>query len=117
MTRQGHTNCGYKDEKKALVGDATSHWIFFTLTNVKDTVAFCGDFQDKDFSSYTLIVVNQEEVMDKLDQWLESKTLGIASSCFSTTHNVQEGENSIGFRVTSGTNRIALTHILWSTPQ
>lgn len=115
MTKQGHANCGYKDEKKALVGDSSSHWIFFTVKNVKDTVAFCGDFQDKNFASYALIVVNQEEVMDRLDQWLESKTLGISSSCFSTTHNVQEGENSIGFRVTSGTNRIALTHVLWNT--
>lgn len=114
ITRQGQSKCGYKDEKMALTGDASSHWIFFELTNVKDTIAFCGDFQSKDFAEYALIVVNQEEVMDKLEQWLESKTLGVASSCFSTSHNVQPGTNIIGFRVTAGNFVVHLTHLLWN---
>jgi len=116
ITRQGQTNCHYKDEKRSLVGNAQSHWIFFNVPNVKDggVVGFCGDFASQKFGEYALIVVNQEEVMDKLEIWLESKTLGIASACFSTTHNVLEGDNVIGFRVTSGDLQISLTHLIWT---
>jgi len=116
LTKKGHHSCGYKDEKKGLVGDQSSHWIFFNLPDVADggAVAFCGDFVSKDFANYALIVVNQEEVMDKLDIWLESKTLGISSACFATTHNVVEGANVLGFRVTSGANAVSLTHVVWA---
>ena len=116
ITNKGQTNCHYKDEKRSLVGNAQSHWIFFNVPNVKDggVVGFCGDFQSQKFDEYALIVVNQEEVMDKLSIWLESKTLGIASACFSTTHNVMEGDNVIGFRVTSGDLAISLTHLIWN---
>lgn len=116
LTRQGHASCGYKDQKQSLVGDAQSHWIFFNVPNVREGghIAFCGDFASKEFVSYALIVVNQEEVMDKLDIWLESKTLGISSACFSTTHNVVDGDNVVGFRVTSGKNVLSITHIAWT---
>mmetsp|Transcript_1628 Transcript_1628/g.2490 ORF Transcript_1628/g.2490 Transcript_1628/m.2490 type:complete len:463 (+) Transcript_1628:22-1410(+) len=116
LTKRGHSDCGYKDEKKGLVGDQSSHWIFFNLKNVADegTVAFCGDFASRDFADYALIVLNQEEIMDKLDVWLESKTLGISSACFATTHNVIKGDNVLGFRITSGSNAMSLTHVLWT---
>ena len=52
--------------------------------------------------------------MGELSVWLESKTLGIASACFSTSHNVVEGENVIGFRVTSGDLSMSLTHLIWT---
>ena len=116
ITNQGQTKCHYKDEKRSLVGNAKSHWVFFNVPNVQDggLIGFCGDFQSQKFDEYALIVVNQEEVMDKLTIWLESKTLGIASACFSTTHNVVEGDNVIGFRVTSGDLQISLTHLIWN---
>ena len=116
ITNKGQTKCHYKDEKRSLVGNAKSHWVFFNVPNVQDggLIGFCGDFQSQKFDEYALIVVNQEEVMDKLTIWLESKTLGIASACFSTTHNVVEGDNVIGFRVTSGDLQISLTHLIWN---
>ena len=116
LTRKGHYACGYKDEKKGLVGDESSHWIFFNVPSVAENgaIAFCGDFASRDFANYALIVINQEEVMDKLDIWLESKTLGVSSACFATNHNVVAGDNVIGFRVTSGVNAISLTHLIWS---
>ena len=77
-------------------------------------VAFCGDFASRKFQDYALIVVNQEEVMGELEPWLESKTLGVASACFSTSHNVVEGVNVVGFRVVSGDLSLALTHLVWT---
>jgi len=116
ITAKGQTNCHYHDEKRSLVGNAQSKWIFFNVPNVKEDglIGFCGDFASREFGEYALIVVNQEEVMDKLEIWIESKTLGIASACFSTTHNVLEGDNVVGFRVTSGDLQLSLTHLIWS---
>jgi len=116
VTEQGQGKCHYRDEKRSLVGNAQSHWIFFNVPDVADggVIAFCGDFKSHKFGEYALIVVNQEEVMGELSVWLESKTLGIASACFSTAHNVVEGENVIGFRVTSGDLSMSLTHLIWS---
>ncbi|KAH8071885.1 hypothetical protein JL720_11388 [Aureococcus anophagefferens] len=73
ITNQGQTKCHYKDEKRSLVGNAKSHWVFFNVPNVQDggLIGFCGDFQSQKFDEYALIVVNQEEV-DKLTIWLES---------------------------------------------
>jgi len=117
LTRKGHQACGYKDEKKGLVGNQSSHWIFFNIPNVAESgaIAFCGDFASRDFANYALIVVNQEEVMDKLDIWLESKTLGISSACFATSHNVVSGDNVIGFRVTAEADTMSLTHLVWES--
>ncbi|KAJ1455743.1 hypothetical protein M885DRAFT_587567 [Pelagophyceae sp. CCMP2097] len=116
LSKNGHGKCHYQDEKQSLVGDASSHWIFFNLPGVaaQGTIAFCGDFKSSSFTDYALIVVNQEEVMDKLEPWLESKTLGISSSCFATSHNVVPGDNIIGFRVTSGDLALSLTHVIWT---
>jgi len=133
LTAKGHGECHYRDEKRSLVGNAQSHWVFFNLQGVSDdgVIAFCGDFKSQAFEDYALIVVNQEEVMGELTPWLElpgrvfslsarveavcrSKTLGISSACFSTTHNVVEGENVIGFRVTSGDLSMSLTHLVWT---
>ena len=98
------------------MGNAQSHWVFFNLQGVSEdgVIAFCGDFKSRAFGDYALIVVNQEEVMSELTTWLESKTLGISSSCFSTSHNVVEGENVVGFRVTSGDLSMSLTHLVWT---
>ena len=112
----GQGACHYRDEKRSLVGNAKSHWVFFNVPGVRDggSIAFCGDFASRKFQDYALIVVNQEEVMGELEPWLESKTLGVASACFSTSHNVVEGDNVVGFRVVSGDLSLALTHLVWT---
>lgn len=116
VTEQGQGACHYRDEKRSLVGNAKSHWVFFNVPGVRDggSIAFCGDFASRKFQDYALIVVNQEEVMGELEPWLESKTLGVASACFSTSHNVVEGDNVVGFRVVSGDLSLALTHLVWT---
>lgn len=60
------------------------------------------------------MLVNGEEVQGHLTQWLESKTLGVSSTCHSTKHNVVGGENLLGFRVTRDGQTMKLSHVVWT---
>ena len=60
------------------------------------------------------MLVNGEEVQGHLTKWLEAKTLGISSTCYSTSHNVYKGENDLGFRIMKAHARLSLYHAVLS---
>lgn len=120
VTSQGHEKCHYLDAKKSLFGDVNSGWVFFRTENeiVDDNginvVAFCGDFpQDDGWITKVLILLNGEEIQNSLKPWLQVKTLGMRSMCYSNSVDVVGGQNIIGFRVMEEGIQIRLTHLLW----
>ena len=123
VTTKGHRDCNYVDARAMMMGNTGSGWIFFKLSDVGldgsdgGEIAFCGDFPpEKKIADFALVLVNGEEVQNgHLTKWLESKTLGISSTCYSTTHNVFKGENDLGFRVMKDGHVVKLTHALWSS--
>ena len=101
-----------------MVGGQLSGWLFFRIPNVKPggSVAFCGDVPaDKKLHEFMIVMVNSEEVQhgSDLTQWLTAKTLGVQSTCFSTTKMVVAGENFLGFRVMGEGVMMKITHVLW----
>ena len=68
-----------------------------------------------DVKEFMIVMVNSEEVQhgSDLTQWLTAKTLGVQSTCFSTTKMVVAGENFLGFRVMGEGVMMKITHVLW----
>eukprot|EP00401_Gymnodinium_catenatum_P076477 CAMPEP_0117602974 /NCGR_PEP_ID=MMETSP0784-20121206/77879_1 /TAXON_ID=39447 /ORGANISM="" /LENGTH=592 /DNA_ID=CAMNT_0005405853 /DNA_START=15 /DNA_END=1790 /DNA_ORIENTATION=- len=116
----GRHECNYKDSKKSLHGKDGSKWAFFKLPGMAPggSIFFCGSFWGRVVDKM-LVLVNQEEVQDKLTSWWgPNKPLSIHSACYSTTHSVVEGENILGFRINDGTkSQAVLSHIGWQPPQ
>jgi hypothetical protein len=118
ISRQGKS-CGYLDDKTELEGTVSSGWVWFDLrgATAHGVIGFCADLgRDKDkFLSdvEVLVMLNGEEVQQDMEYWLDSRTLGVAIQCYGTSRMVQEGTNSLGFRVMESGLTFKLTHILW----
>eukprot|EP00622_Pseudochattonella_farcimen_P006949 FR742829.1.p1 GENE.FR742829.1~~FR742829.1.p1 ORF type:complete len:166 (+),score=28.10 FR742829.1:72-500(+) len=109
--------CGYLDNKEQLEGGVDDGWAFFVLPDVTQgsAVGFCADFpKDKRLKDFPFIILlNGEEVQDKMQFWHDAKTLGVSIQCYGTTTMVQAGNNNLGFRVTEKGSVLKLTHVIW----
>ena len=115
-TEKGHSLCGYQDAKQQLSGGQTDAWLFFKFESMTGdgTVAFCADFPaDLAWKEKTLVLLNGEEVQGEMEPWLEAKTLGVNTACYSHTGGMVKGSNVIGFRCMEDPMVLAITHLMW----
>lgn len=115
-TEKGHNLCGYQDAKQQLSGGQSDAWMFFKFDSTNDdgTVAFCADFPaNLAWKEMTLVLLNGEEIQGEMEPWIEAKTLGVNTACYSYTGGMIKGSNVLGFRCMQDAMSLAITHLMW----